>query len=82
MDDDKRKKNLSKLVPMKKPGIQPIKQIELGTKWRALVPEEFWDDVCPIPLPELVEKSIMTRNRIIQSPPQIKKWRRGNRYVI
>ena len=41
---------------MQKPGIKPIKQIKLGTKWRALVPKEYQDDVCPILSPELVEK--------------------------
>ena len=59
MDNNERKKNmlddLNNLVPMKKPGLRPIKQIELGTKWRALVPEEYQNDVCPIPPRELVE---------------------------
>ena len=48
--------DLKKILPMKKPGIKPIKQIELGTKWRALVPEEYRDDVCPVPPNDIVEK--------------------------
>ena len=43
MDDVKRKKKYArrfkKLVPMQKPGMKPInKHIELGTKWRDLLP--------------------------------------------
>ena len=49
-------KTLTEMQPMTPPGIKPIKQIELGTKWRPLVPEEFQDDVCKIPPRELVKK--------------------------
>ena len=45
--------NLKKII---KPGVKPIKQIELATKWRPLVPEEYQDDVCPIPPPDVVAK--------------------------
>ena len=59
VDNTERKKqileDLKNILPMKKPGIKPIKQIELGTKWRILVPEEFCDDVCPVPLLDIVE---------------------------
>ena len=48
--------SLKEMNPMPKPGIKPIKQVELGSKWRPLVPEEFRDDVCPIPPKDLVEK--------------------------
>lgn len=50
-------KNASRnLKQIRKPGIKPIKQIELATKWRPLVPIDFQDDVCPIPHPDVVAK--------------------------
>ena len=36
---------LNTLTP---PGIKPIKQVELGTKWRKVVPNPFKDDICPV----------------------------------
>ena len=50
------KKALKEVAKITRPGIKPIKQIELATKWRPLVPKEYQDDVCPIPPAELVEK--------------------------
>ena len=47
---------LQTMQPMIKPGLKPIKQIELATKWRPLVPKEFHDDVCPIPPKALLDK--------------------------
>ena len=32
---------LATMKPMIPPGVEPIKQVELGTKWRRLVPEEY-----------------------------------------
>ena len=43
------KEELVKMKPMKSPGLRPIKVLELAKKWRPLVPEEFQDDLCPIP---------------------------------
>ena len=36
-----------KITPMKNPGIKLIKQINLGTTWQPLAPEEFQDNVSP-----------------------------------
>ena len=47
---------LTNLKEIRKPGIKPIKQIELATKWQPLVPEEYQDDICPIPHPDIVAK--------------------------
>lgn len=44
---------LSPLVP---PGIKPIKQVEMHTKYRFFVPEEFWPEICPEPDQEVVNK--------------------------
>jgi hypothetical protein len=37
-----------------KPGIRPIKQVELYTKYRPLVPEEYRDSICPKPSDEVM----------------------------
>ena len=46
---------------MKKPGIKLIKQIELATKWRPLVPVEYQDNVCPIPSKEILDAYKVTQ---------------------
>ena len=47
---------LANVKNITKPGINPIKQMELATKWCPLVPDEFRDDICPIPPKDIVEK--------------------------
>ena len=37
-------------------GIKVIKQMELATKRRSLVPEEYRDEICPIPPKEIIKK--------------------------
>ena len=44
------------ITAMPAPGIKPIKQMELATKWRPLVPDEYQDDICPIPPREVTMK--------------------------
>lgn len=39
---------------IKKPGIPPFKQVELFSKYRAFVPEEFKDTLCPKPSEEVI----------------------------
>ena len=41
---------------MPAPGIKPIKQVDLATKWRPLVPDEYQDNICPIPPREVTMK--------------------------
>jgi hypothetical protein len=36
------------------PGMKPIKQVELCTKWRKFVPAEFQDKICPKPTDEVL----------------------------
>ena len=31
------------------PGLRKIEKVKLAKKWRRLIPEEFQDDICPIP---------------------------------
>jgi hypothetical protein len=37
------------LVTLVPPGIPPIKQVELFSKYRALIPVEFQEETCPDP---------------------------------
>jgi hypothetical protein len=46
---------------LRKPGIKLIKQIELGTKWRQHVPEEYRDIICPIPTEAMVQQHKQSR---------------------
>ena len=41
-------KGIKNIAPKTAPGIKPMKQVELATKWRPLVPVEYQDDICPI----------------------------------
>ena len=43
-------------------GLKPIKQVELYSKWRPLLPEEFRDIMCPRPSDEVINL-IKERNR-------------------
>jgi len=38
-----------------KPGLKPIKQVHLFTKWRKVVPHPYKDEVCPLPSNEVIE---------------------------
>jgi hypothetical protein len=38
-----------------KPGLRDIKQVELWKKYRPLVPEEFRDELCPMPPKEILD---------------------------
>eukprot|EP00536_Pseudo-nitzschia_multiseries_P019496 jgi/Psemu1/61028/gm1.61028_g len=51
------------LDPVAPTGIKEIKQIELYTKWRKLVPAEFVDIICPYPGDEVMRKFKEERNR-------------------
>ena len=49
------------LRPIVKPGLPPIKQFELYTKWRKIVPAAYKDVTCPCPPTEVVK---MFRKRV------------------
>ena len=55
-----------------KPGIKPIKQIELATKWCPLVPEEFQDNVCPIPSQDVIDQFKTDKNKKKGQPKKTK----------
>ena len=46
----------SKLATMKSPVMTPQKQNELFIKWQKIVPEKYWDQTCPKPSDEVIEK--------------------------
>lgn len=50
---------LTKLNP---PGLKPIKQVELFTKWRQFVIEEYKDVTCPRPSDEIMNKIRLERS--------------------
>ena len=44
-----RRLNFSSPIIIEYEGLKPIKQVELFTKWRPMIPEEFRDEICPRP---------------------------------
>ena len=42
------------LVQLNAPPLRPIKQVELWSKWRPLIPEEFRDITCPKPCDKII----------------------------
>ena len=38
------------------PGLNEYKQVELFTKYRKLIDPEYWNDTCPEPSKEVMEK--------------------------
>ena len=55
----KMEQNLEQLVP---PPLRAIKQVELYSKWRPLIPEKYRDITCPKPSDEIIE-SIKSEKR-------------------
>ncbi len=49
---------LEDLTPLyaMKPGLREIKQVELWSKYRPLVPKEYRDECCPMPCKEVIER--------------------------
>jgi hypothetical protein len=49
------KNMLNELQNLEPPGIQPIKQVDLFTKWRKLLKPENQDKTCPKPADDVLE---------------------------
>jgi hypothetical protein len=63
MSREKRSNLLSQLPKsMIAPGLREIKQVELYTKYRPLVPEQYWDELCPKPSDEVIGNIAKQRN--------------------
>mmetsp|Transcript_29630 Transcript_29630/g.43116 ORF Transcript_29630/g.43116 Transcript_29630/m.43116 type:complete len:98 (+) Transcript_29630:515-808(+) len=56
------KNMLSELQPLPPPGIQDIKQVEMYTKWRHLLPDYAKDVTCPKPSDTVIKKIRDERN--------------------
>ena len=54
-----------------KPGLKPIKQVHLYTKWRKVVPHPFKDELCPLPSNEVIEMVVKKRPRRKQTASTI-----------
>ena len=50
-----------------KKGLSEIKQVELYTKWRKLIPDEFKDEMCPKPEYNVISKVKQQRNDKIKA---------------
>ena len=51
----------AKVTFLPKPGLKPIKQVHLYTKWRSVVPHPFKDDLCPLPPNDIIRQVIKKR---------------------
>ena len=67
------------LRPIVKPGLPPIKQFELYTKWRKVVPAVYKDITCPCPPREIVK---MFRKKVHDEEPSDKPTPRGDDPVL
>ena len=61
------------------PGVPPIKQVELFTKYRALLPEAFRDITCPDPGDEITKKIKSDRNTKQRERKKTKKTEEENK---
>ena len=44
------------LILLKKPELADIKIVQFFTKWRKFIPPQYWDELCPKPSDELMER--------------------------
>ena len=81
MGDEEQKQAIkvmySKLTTMKSPGITPQKQNELFIKWRKIVPEKYWDQTCPKPSDEVIEKFKEKSKEKGRERPKIKQLKKS-----
>ena len=64
-----------KLELEKRPGVQPIKQVDLYEKWGPLVPEEFRNDICAKP-PEAIIATVKEARKAKQNAKKAQNDRR------
>ncbi len=62
------------------PGIKPIKQVELYTKWRKFVPDSFQDEICPKPSTDVInqvtsDRKQKNRERTSKKRPRVRGGR-------
>ena len=54
------KETTRKKIPF--PGVKEIKQVELYTKWRNYVPEEYKEEMCPEVAPGVIKKQRLEKS--------------------
>ena len=51
----------AQMIFLPEPGLKPIKQVHLYTKWRTVVPHPHKDEICPLPSNEIIRMVIKTK---------------------
>lgn len=70
---------LNDLNVLKSPGIRPIKQVELYTKWRTLIPDvNDREETCPRPSDEIIESVKKQKNSKAAAKAAAKKRKIGD----
>lgn len=52
-----------KMIFLPKPGLAPIKQVHLYTKWRSVVPHPYKDILCPLPTNDIIRMVLKKQGR-------------------
>ena len=68
---------LSGIEELERPGLKPIKKIEMYKKWREIVPIEYWEEICPKPSHELLTIQSKELNEKQQKMYSAKKKRKA-----
>jgi hypothetical protein len=61
-----------------RPGIKPIKQVELYKKWRPFIPSQFRDEIYPRPSDEVIASVKNDRNKKAREGTAKKRRSRGS----
>ena len=75
LSDEERKKFVKEAVPdpLKAPGLNKLKQVDLFKKWRPLIPPEFQDVTCPKPPEDVMQEVCQERRKKAKDRRQKKK---------
>ena len=79
---DRDSKLLSEPRVLKPPGLREIKQVELYTKYRPLVPRIYQDELCPRPSDKVLERISSERREKGRNKRQAKKVAAGPESVL
>lgn len=74
-DNKEWKDQLKEALPSidKAPGIADIKQVELYTKWRKLIPDQYQDIICPKPDDNVIIKVKRDKAKRAKNKLEVKK---------
>lgn len=65
-----------RMVFVPKPGLKPIKQVHLYTKWRKVVPHPYKDVLCPLPSNEIIQMVMKKKKKDQQNNDSSKSTER------